>query len=377
MSARIDSVNYTPPGVGTRIKDWAGSIWSDRARLRRILMYWGVGLVALIAAALYFTGGRYVTTDDSYVRAAKLMVSTDVSGLVDSVNVHEGQHVTKGDVLFKLDTRPFQIALDTAKATLAQTVQGVAATRAQYRSLLSQIASQQAQATLAGQTYARYAALQRQNAIAGTQVDTARGALQSAQAMVGSLQQQAAQVLTQLNGNIDLPVEQTPAYMHAQAAVAEAQRQLDHTVVRAPFDGVVGEVDSLQPGTLVISAMSAFTTTSAVGLVSSKDLWVDAAMKETDLTYVRSGNPVDITVDTYPSCSWTGKVDAVSAASDSAFSALPAENGSGNWVKVVQRIPTRIKIVSSTCPDVTLSAGMSASVSIDTGKRRWNRMLGG
>jgi membrane fusion protein (multidrug efflux system) len=377
MSARIDSVNYTAPGVGTRIKDWAGSIWSDRARMRRILMYWGVGLVALIAAALYFTGGRYVTTDDSYVRAAKLMVSTDVSGLVDSVNVHEGQRVHKGEVLFKLDPRPFQIALDTAKATLAQTVQGVAATRAQYRSLQSQIASQQAQATLAGQTYARYAALQRQNAIAGTQVDTARGALQSAVAMVASLQQQAAQVLTQLNGNIDLPVEQTPAYMHAEAAVAEAQRQLDHTVVRAPFDGVVGEVDSLQPGTLVISAMSAFTTTSAVGLVSSKDLWIDAAMKETDLTYVRSGNPVDITVDTYPSCSWTGKIDAVSAASDSAFSALPAENGSGNWVKVVQRIPTRIKIVSSTCPDVTLSAGMSASVSIDTGKRRWSRMLGG
>ncbi len=377
MSVRTDSVNYAPPGPGTRVRDWFGAVWADKARLRRILMYYGVGLVALIAAGLYFTGGRYVTTDDSYVRAAKLMVSTDVSGLVDSVNVHEGQSVHKGDILFKLDPRPFQIALDTAKSALAQTVQGVAATRAQYLSIQSQIASQQAQATVAGQTYGRYIALQRQNAIAGTQVDTARGALQSAQAMVVSLQQQAAQILTQLNGNLNLPVEQTPAYMHAQAAVAEAQRQLDHTIVRAPFDGVVGEVDSLQPGTLVISAMSAFTTTSAVGLVASKDLWVDAAMKETDLTYVRSGNPVGITIDTYPSCSWTGKVDAVSAASDSAFSALPAENGSGNWVKVVQRIPTRIKIVSSTCPDVTLSAGMSASVSIDTGKRRWNRMLGG
>jgi membrane fusion protein (multidrug efflux system) len=378
MSVRTDSVNYAPPaGIGARVKDWLSTVWADKARLRRILMFWGVGAVALIAAALYLTGGRYVSTDDSYVRAAKLMVSTDVSGLVDTVNVHEGQSVHKGDILFKLDPRPFQIALDTAKSALAQTVQGVAGTRAQYRSLQNQIASQQAQATLAGQTYARYVALQRQNAIAGTQVDTARGALQSAQAMVASLQQQAAQVLTQLNGNLDLPVEQTPAYMHAQAAVAEAQRQLDHTVVRAPFDGVVGEVDSLQPGTLVISAMSAFTTTSAVGLVSSKDLWIDAAMKETDLTYVRAGNPVDISIDTYPSCSWTGKVDAVSAASDSAFSALPAENGSGNWVKVVQRIPTRVKIVSSTCPDVTLSAGMSATVSIDTGKRRWNRMLGG
>lgn len=377
MSARIDSVDYAAPSAGSRIKDWAGSIWSDRARMRRILMYWGVGLVALIAAALYFSGGRYVSTDDAYVHSAKLMVSTDVSGLVDSVNVHEGQRVNKGDVLFRLDPRPFQIALDTAKATLAQTVQGVAATRSQYRAIQGQIASQQAQAHLAGLTYGRYAALQRQNAIAGTQVDTARGALQSAQAMVISLQQQASQILAQLNGNIDLPVEQTPAYQHAQAAVAEAQRQLDHTVVRAPFDGVVGEVDSLQPGTLVISAMSAFTTTSAVGLIASKNIWVAASMKETDLTYVRSGNPVDITVDTYPSCSWTGKVDAISAASDSAFSPLPAENGSGNWVKVVQRIPTRIKITGTTCPDVTLSDGMSTTVSVDTGKRRWARMLGG
>ncbi|HXC57340.1 MAG TPA: HlyD family secretion protein [Rhizomicrobium sp.] len=377
MSAmRTDTADYAAAGPGSRIRDWFGAVWADKARLRRILMYWGVGLVAAIALALYLTGGRYVTTDDSYVRAAKLMVSTDVSGLVDSVNVHEGQSVRKGDILFKLDPRPFQIVRDTASANLAQAVQNVESTRSQYRSILAQIASQQAQATLAGQTYARYVALQRQNAIAGTQVDQARGALLSAQAMVASLQQQARQALAQLGGNPDMPAVQTPAYRSAQAALAEAQRQLDHTVVRAPFDGVVGEVDSLQPGTLVISAMSAFTTTSAVGLVASKDLWIDAAMKETDLTYVRSGNPVDITIDTYPSCSWTGKVDAVSAASDSAFSALPAENGSGNWVKVVQRIPTRIKIVSSSCPNVTLSAGMSASVSIDTGKRRWSRMLG-
>ena len=123
----------------------------------------------------------------------------------------------------------------------------------------------------------------------------------------------------------------------------EAQRQLDHTIVRAPFDGIVGEVDSLQPGTLVISAMSAFTTTSAVGLIG-KDIWIDADMKETDLTYVRTGNPVDITIDTYPGCTWNGHVDSVSAGSDSAFSALPAENASGNWVKVVQRIPVRIAI---------------------------------
>ncbi len=378
MSAmRTDSADYVLPGLGTRVRDWAASLWADRARLRRILMYWGLALIAAVAAVMYLTGGRYVTTDDAYVHAAKLMVSTDVSGLVKDVDVHEGQVVKKGDILFRLDPKPFQIALDTAKANLAQSVLDVESTRAQYHSILGQLASQQAQATLASTTYGRYAALARQNAISGTQVDQARGAMLSAQAMVGSLEHQAQQILAQLGGNPDQPATLTPGYLKSEAAVAEAQRQLDHTVVRAPFDGIVSEVDSLQPGTLVISAMSAFTTTSAVGLVSSKDIWVGANMKETDLTYVNHGNPVAITVDTYPDCTWNGAVDAVSAASDSAFSPLPSENGSGNWVKVVQRIPTRIKITGGTCPAAALRAGMSTTVSIDTGHRRWYRMLRG
>jgi membrane fusion protein (multidrug efflux system) len=151
------------------------------------------------------------------------------------------------------------------------------------------------------------------------------------------------------------------------------QRQLSHATVRAPFDGVVSEVDSLQPGSLVISAMSAFTTTSAVGLIGN-DIWIESDLKETELTHIHSGNPVDITVDTYPGRHWKGQVDNVSAGSDSAFSVLPAENGSGNWVKVVQRIPVRIK-VEQKAGDPPLRAGMSAVVSIDTGKRRWQRML--
>ncbi|HUO91011.1 MAG TPA: HlyD family secretion protein [Rhizomicrobium sp.] len=374
---RTDSVDYAVPGVGTRVRDWAAGVWADKARLRRLLMYWGLAVVAALALVFYLTGGRYVTTDDAYVYAAKLMVSTDVSGLVKEVDVHEGQRVKKGDVLFRLDPKPFQIALDTAKANLAQSVLDVEATRSQYRAILGQIQSQQATARLNATTYARYAALARQNAIASTQVDQARGAMQSAQAMVASLQQQAQQVLAQLNGDPNLPAEKAPAYLRAKAAVDEAQRQLDHTVVRAPFSGVVTEVDSLQPGTLVISAMSAFSTTSAVGLVSSTDLWIGANMKETDLTYVRQGNPVDISVDTYPSCSWTGRVDAVAAASNSSFSPLPSENASGNWVKVVQRIPTRIRITGGTCDNAALSSGMSAYVSIDTGHRRWYRMLNG
>ena len=377
MSAmRTDTVDYAAPGMGSRIRDWAGAVWADKARLRRIGMIWGLAAIASVALVFWLTTGRYVSSDDSYVHAAKLMVSTDVSGLVKDVDVHEGQTVRTEDILFRLDPQPFAIALANAKAALAQTALDVETTKAQYRGMLGQIGAQQAQVNLAQITYNRYVSLVRQNAIAPSQLDQARGTLQSAQATLISLQQQAQQSLAQLNGNPDLPVQQAPAYQKARAAVDEAQRQLDHAVVRAPFDGIVTAVDSLQPGTLVISAMSAFSTTSAVGLVASKNIWIDSNLKETDLTYVRKGNPVSITVDTYPSCSWNGTVDAISAGSDSTFSALPAENASGNWVKVVQRIPVRIKIGDSSC-NVPLRAGMSTIISIDTGHRRWYRMLNG
>lgn len=378
MSAtRTDSVDYPAPGLGTRVRDWASSIWSDKARLRRILMYWGVGLIAALVAFFWLTGGRYVSTDDAYVHAAKLMVSTDVSGLVQEVDVREGQMVKKGDILFKLDPHPFEIAVDNARAAVYQALQDAESTRSSYHTALGQIAAQAAQVNLAALTNSRMAALARQNAISQSQYDQARLSLAAAQATLNSLKAAAATTLAKLNGDPNLPAEKTPGYLKAKAALDEAERQLAHTIVRAPFAGVVGEVDSLQPGTLVISAMSAFSTTSAVGLVSNSDIWVSANMKETDLTYVRGGNPVEITVDTYPSCKWTGVVDAVAAASDSAFSPLPSENASGNWVKVVQRIPTRVKITGGNCPKATLRVGMSTAISIDTGKRRWHRLLNG
>ncbi len=345
----------------------------DKTRLRRVLMIGGVLVVLAASAFFYLSGGRYISSDDSYIHANKLMVSTDVSGLIRSVNVKEGQSVKKGDVLFSLDPQPFQIALDNADAALAQAVQDAQSARATYRAAVGQIAAQQAQVNLARQTYDRYAALEKQNAIAATNVDQARGAMLSAQATLVSLQQTAATDLTKLNGDINLPAEKTPEYLKARAAADEAQRQLGHAVVRAPFDGVVGEVDSLQPGTLVISAMSAFTTTSAVGLIGS-DIWIESDMKETDLTNVHPGNPVDITVDTYPGLHWTGHIENVSAGSDSAFSALPAENASGNWVKVGQRFPVRVN-VEQKAGDPPLRAGMSAVISIDTGKYRWQRLL--
>jgi membrane fusion protein (multidrug efflux system) len=342
----------------------------NRRGLRRVLMLGGIVIVLGGSALAYLNGGRYVGTDDAYVKAAQLTVTTDVSGIVKSVDIHEGQRVAAGDVLFRLDAEPFEIALANTKATELQAEMTVRSLKADYRKAIQQTSAQQAMVDVAKTTLDRYASLVKQGSIAQTQWDQQQATYLSSLATLNSLDQAAAATLARLNGNPELPVGNFPDVMKARAAVAEAQRQLDHTVVRAPFEGIVTAVGSLQPGTLIISAMSAFSTTSAVGLVSDRDLWIDANMKETDLTRVRAGQKVEVTIDTYPDCDWRGSVGSVSPASGAAFSPLPSENISGNWVKVVQRIPVRINLEGSTC-DVPLSTGMSAVISIDTGHKRW------
>jgi len=359
-----------------RAREWVGELVADKARLRRVLMIGGGAVLGVVALGFYLFGGRFYGTDDAYVHAAKLMVTTDVSGLVKTVDVREGQHVRKDQVLFTLDPHPFVIAVANAEAALAQAALDVKSQEAAYKGLVAQVAAQQAQVHLAQTTFDRDLALAKANAIAPITLDQARSNLASAQATFASLQQNAQTQLDKLLGNPDLPVEQAPSYKQAKAALDEAQRQLNHSIVRAPFEGDVTEVDALQPGTLVISALSSFSTTSAVGLVSTSDLWIDANMKETDLTYVKRGDPVSVTVDTYPGHDWNCRVAAISRASESAFSALPSENASSNWVKVVQRIPVRVNCdIKPTDPP--LRAGMSAVVSIDTGQRRWHRLMFG
>lgn len=377
MSA-IQTDSITSPYTGEiergGVREYVQRIGSDRALLRRILMIGGVAVVTVVSAAMWLMGGRFVSTDDSYIHAAQLMVSTDVSGLVKDVDVHEGQHVKKGDVLFRIDPNQFQIALDNTKANLGNVRLSLISQRENYARMQKDIQAQASQVQWDEVTFNRYASLLKANSIAKAQYDQARFTLATAESTLGSLKDQAATQLATLGGNIDLPIEQLPQYRAAAAQVAEAQRQLDHTTVRAPFDGIVTAVDSLQPGTLVISALSAFSTTSAVALVSTKDLWVEANMKETDLTHVHIGDPVDMTIDTYPGRTWHATIDTISPATGSDFSVLPAENASGNWVKVTQRVTVKVRLRPNP-NDPPLRAGMSTYVTIDTGHRRWWRML--
>jgi membrane fusion protein (multidrug efflux system) len=337
--------------------------------LRTLLMVGGIAVVAAVSGIAWLHGGRYASTDDAYVQAAKLMVATDVSGIVTSVDVHEGQAVRAGDVLFRVEPRQFQIALDNANANLAQTALTIDSMKQDYRRMLSDIAAQQAQVSLVQATFDRYAALVRSDSISKANYDQARFTLEADSSKLESLKQQAQVQLAKLGGNADIPVAEQPQYLQAKAQVDEAQRQLDHAVVRAPFDGVVTQVDTLQPGTYLVAQTAALTNTGAIGLVSTDRVWIDANMKETDLTYVKLGDHVDVSVDTYPGRVWSGTVESVSPASGSQFSILPAQNSSGNWVKVVQRIPVRIR-VDRKPGDPALRAGMSVNVDIDTGHRR-------
>jgi membrane fusion protein, multidrug efflux system len=350
---------------------------SGRRRLRTLLMLGGIAVVMLAAGVFWLRGGRYVSADDAYVRGAKLMVSTDVSGLVSEVDVHEGEKVAANQVLFKIDPRQFQIALDQARAQLGQVELSINAMKEDYRRILSDIDAQNAQVDLAQTNFDRASSLLKTDFGTRAAYDQTHFTLLAAQKTLQSLKQQAQVTLARLNGNVDAPIDTMPQWQQAKAQVDEAQRQLDHTVVRAPFAGIATQVDALQLGTYLVSQTAALTNTGAVGLVSTSRVWVDANLKETDLTYVKPGDSVDISVDSYPGRIWSGKVESISPASGAEFSILPPQNASGNWVKVVQRIPVRITVEQKEGYPV-LRSGMSVIVDIDTGhKRALSELWGG
>ena len=331
--------------------------------LRPILMLGGIAVVIVGCGYVWLTGGRYISTDDAYVQAAEVNATTDISGLVSRVLVHEGEHVTTGQVLFHLGEHHFQIMLDGAKAKLQQTAEQLAAEKEDYQRMLKDVDTAQAQVAQDQADFGRYASLIHSGGVTRAEYDDAHFKLMADQSRLQSLQEQAKTQLAKLGGDITTPIEQLPDYLSAQADVAEAQRQLDHTIVRAPFNGIVTNVENLQRGQYLTAASSAF------GIVSTDDVWVTAQFKETQLTHVRPGQDVSITVDAYPGAKWTGAVESISPASGSQFSLLPAENSSGNWVKVVQRIPMRVKITGGPS-DLVLRAGMSVEVSVDTHHQR-------
>lgn len=351
-----------------RAKEWTSARDKVRRLGRRDRIRWG--LFALLPAVLlatgyyYVTGGQVMSTDDAYVQAEKVGISTDVSGIVQDVAVKDNQQVEAGQVLYRLDPRQFQIALDNAKANLAQVAMSIEAMKQDYKRMMSDTAAQQAQVDLDQTNYDRNAMLLKTATISQAVFDQARYTLENDKGKLAALQQQTKVQLAKLGGDPDIATTDHPQYRQAQAQVDEAQRQLDHTIVTAPFAGIVTNVPAIAPGKYLAASTTAFF------LVDTDHVWVDATPKETELTYVRPGQPVIVTVDMYPDHEWHGVVESVSPAAAQEFSLLPAQNTSGNWVKVVQRVPIRVRLDTSDKNLPPLRAGMSVEVDVDTGHAR-------
>ena len=337
-------------------------------RWRRPLLI--LGPVALIVGALvlYLTTGRYVTEEDAYVQAVNVSISPQVAGQVVTIAAKSNTAVRKEDSLFNLDPEPYRIALANAEAQL-----GVARDQARtlietYRARLKQIDEAKATADYAQTNYERQQHLFDTGAAPRATLDAAIRDLQTAKANLASLQREAAAALAQLGGNPDMPVDQQASVKQAQAAVDTAARNQRLTSIVAPFDGIPNNVESIAVGAFLTAGQSAFP------LVSTHDLYIEANIRETDLTYVREDNPARVTIDAYPDTSVAARVTTLAPASGSIFALLPPQNATGNWVKVVQRIPVRLSF--GQVPDgLALRAGMSVKISIDTGHRRSLREL--
>jgi membrane fusion protein (multidrug efflux system) len=334
-------------------------------RYRRVLLLVVLPLVALIAGlTFYLNGGRYVTTDDAYVGAQKVLITPDVSGKIISVAVKEGQQVATGDTLFQIDPVPFRLALAQAHAKLEDAKTSHANFVSNVKLYSQTIDLVNVGIALKQRDVDRKSSLVKSNVGSQLDLDNSATALVTAQAQLQLVKQQNSTALNQLLGNPDLPLEQFPAYMQAKAAVDDAQRNLDLTTVRAPMNGVATEVDQIQLGRFVMAGTPVFS------VIDTAKPWVDANPKESDFTYVAVGQPVTVEVDAFPNHLFKGTVGSLSPGTGAQFAILPPQNATGNFVKVVQRVPVRIYFDSDDKYVRKLKAGMSAYTTIDTGHRR-------
>jgi len=336
---------------------------APRSRWRRPLLI--LGPVALVIGALgvYLATGRYVTEEDAYVQAVNVSISPQVAGQVVTIATRSNTPIKKNAPLFNIDPEPYRIALANAEAQLGIARDQVHTLIETYRSRLTQVAQAKATADYAQTTFERQQQLYERGAGPRVALDTAIRDLQVAKANLAGLQREAAAALAQLGGNADMPADQQAAVKQAQAAVDLAARNLRLTSIVAPFDGIPNNVESIAVGAFLNAGQSAFP------LVSTNDLYIEANIRETDLTYVREGNPARVTIDAYPATSIAANVTTLAPASGSVFALLPPQNATGNWVKVVQRIPVRLSF-DQALDRLALRAGMSVKISIDTGHQR-------
>ncbi len=334
-----------------------------RERLRRPLLILFPILLAAAGAAYYLMEEPYVSTDDAFVYAAKELVNARVSGQVVEIAVKDNQRVQKGQILFQVDPEPYQIAVEQAEARLASSRLQINELKATYRQQLAELQSAAATADFDEREYARRKALVTDNWTPREVFDQADVTLKVARQHIVSIGQQIANTVAALDGNPDIDVDRHPTVRAAKAQLDQARLDLSYATVVAPDDGIVARVDDLQVGDFVNPGAAVFS------MMSTRRIWIEANFRETGLTHMRPGQQATIDVDAYPDRTFKAHVVSMSPGTGSDFAVLPPENATGNWVKVVQRLPVRLEL-DEIDPNEPLFSGISVTVRVDTGYRR-------
>ena len=349
-----------PPAAEAKKKPLSGRLNKTRRWILLVVIPLVAGVIGLV---VYLSGGRYMTTDNAYIGAQKVLVTPDISGKIGKVVVREGQRVSVGDVLFEIDAEPFRLAMQQAEARVASARTDHANLLTNDKALSRMIELAQKTADLKRQDVERKSTLMANRSGSQFDLDSSNAQLVVAQTQVEQLSQQQAGIRNQLLGNPELPLEQFPPFLQAKATLDQAQRDLNHTTVRAPLAGNATQVDNIQLGRFVNAG------TPVLSVIDDTQPWVDANPKETDFTHVALGQAVTVVVDAFPNHTFKGRITSMSPGTGAQFAILPPQNASGNWVKVVQRVPIRITFDADENTQ-KLRAGMSAYVSVDTGRSR-------
>lgn len=332
-------------------------------RFRRAFLLVLVPLLMIAAGtAWYAFTGRYITTENAYVKAHVIAISTDIDGRVTEVMVRNDKRVKAGDLLFRLDPDPYWLQLQIADAKISSVRNAIDAMRAEFRQIEAEIDEGVATVRYFEREAQRQRSLAKTGAGTAAKLDEAEFEVAAARQQVRALREKIRKVLAELGGDPERAAELHPRFLEALAERNMAELRLGYTNVRAPADGIVTQLH-LEPGEWLEEGEPAF------GLIEIDETWVVANLKETELTHVREGQSVEVAVDAYPDAKWRARVTSIAPATGAEFAVLPPQNASGNWVKVVQRVPVRIDLEPAE-GNPPLRAGMTASISIDTGRER-------
>ncbi|HUN39002.1 MAG TPA: HlyD family secretion protein [Acetobacteraceae bacterium] len=361
--AEVDARVTRTPDLPTTIRHAAVPKIPLRERLRRPLLTLFPVLLAIVGAAYYLAEEPYVSTDDAFVYAAKESVNARVAGQVVEIAVHDNQRVKQDQLLFRIDPEPFRIAVDQADARLDSTRLQVDELKATYRQQLAELQSARDTVEFDELEYARQKALVADSWTPREVFDRANTDLRVARQHVASDAQQIANTVAALDGNPNIAVDRHPMVRAAKAQLDQARLNLSYATVVAPDDGIVTRVDELQVGDYVNPGAAVFS------MMSTRRIWIEANFRETGLTHMRPGQKAIIHVDAYPDHTFKAHIVSMSPGTGSDFAVLPPENATGNWVKVVQRLPVRLEF-DKLDPNRPLFAGLSVTVRVDTGCRR-------